>query len=40
MLPSVHSLIGKISRKKKRDMIVLGLVLGACMAFTVWWYLR
>ena len=37
MIPGVDVLIGKIRRKKLRDQIVLGIVVGLCFVFILWW---
>eukprot|EP00669_Euglena_mutabilis_P005146 TRINITY_DN16523_c0_g1_i1.p1 TRINITY_DN16523_c0_g1~~TRINITY_DN16523_c0_g1_i1.p1 ORF type:complete len:242 (+),score=115.92 TRINITY_DN16523_c0_g1_i1:78-728(+) len=36
-LPMVDGIIGKIQKKKSRDMLVLGLIIGLCL-FLVWLY--
>jgi hypothetical protein len=35
--PRVNNVIGKIQAHKQRDSIVLGIVIGICLIFTVFW---
>ena len=36
-IPVVQELMGKIKTHKNRDKIVLGVTIGGCMFFLVWW---
>lgn len=36
-LPVVQELMGRIQKRKNRDKIILGLTIGGCMCFLVWW---
>ncbi|KAF2349489.1 hypothetical protein FHG87_019756 [Trinorchestia longiramus] len=35
--PMLNTLMNKINLRKRRDSIVLGLVIGLCLAFMLWW---
>jgi|EP01046_Picozoa_sp_COSAG06_P015257 Golgi SNAP receptor complex protein 1 len=36
-IPVVQELMGKIKTRKNRDKIVLGVTIGGCLFFLVWW---
>ena len=36
-LPVVQELMGRIKTRKNRDKIVLGITIGGCLFFLVWW---
>ena len=36
-IPMVQELMGRIKTRKNRDKIVLGVTIGGCMFFLVWW---
>jgi len=36
-IPVVQELMGKIKTRKNRDKIVLGVTIGGCCFFLVWW---
>ena len=36
--PVINNLVNKINvRKKRRDVIILGTVIGLCLTFFIWW---
>eukprot|EP01102_Stenamoeba_stenopodia_P001533 TRINITY_DN11330_c0_g1_i1.p1 TRINITY_DN11330_c0_g1~~TRINITY_DN11330_c0_g1_i1.p1 ORF type:complete len:285 (+),score=64.35 TRINITY_DN11330_c0_g1_i1:238-1092(+) len=37
--PGINEVLGKISKAKQRDVLVLGLVISICLCFLVWWWL-
>lgn len=36
-IPMVNQLMGQIDKRKNRDKIILGLTIGGCLCFLVWW---
>eukprot|EP01028_Stygiella_incarcerata_P000332 TRINITY_DN10373_c0_g1_i4.p1 TRINITY_DN10373_c0_g1~~TRINITY_DN10373_c0_g1_i4.p1 ORF type:complete len:267 (+),score=60.78 TRINITY_DN10373_c0_g1_i4:595-1395(+) len=38
--PFINNLIGKIKTKKRRDMIILSIVIAVCLMITILWYLN
>jgi Golgi SNAP receptor complex protein 1 len=37
--PVINSLVNRINLRKRRDTIILGLVVGFCLVFLIWWAL-
>jgi Golgi SNAP receptor complex protein 1 len=37
--PVINSLVNRINLRKRRDTIILGLVVGLCLVFLIWWAL-
>ncbi|KAA0196654.1 hypothetical protein HAZT_HAZT004316 [Hyalella azteca] len=35
--PMLNTLMSKINLRKRRDSIILGLVIGLCLTFMLWW---
>lgn len=36
-LPSITRVIDAIQRRKTRDNAIIGLIIGACICFTIWY---
>lgn len=37
--PMINTLMAKINFRKRRDSIIIGLVIGLCLTFILWWIL-
>lgn len=37
--PVINNLVSKINVRKKRDVIIIGTVIGLCLTFFIWWIL-
>ena len=35
--PMINNLVNKINLRKRRDTIIIGLVIGICMVFMIWY---